>query len=198
MTDDELKAIWKVSKERIKTVNLNTLKVNYMNEQIKKFEQTVRRRNNQEIIVAIGLIVWFGIYAYIKPEPLAKVGALFIVLYCLNVIYQLRRTESKQPNFDMMRSMKEQLVDYQKYVKAEQKLLTNVLYWYLLPMLPGLILFLIGTGVTLTQGIIYFGVVVPLGFSLVAYMNKQAVLRRTRPLLEDIAKTLDSLEEVKN
>ena len=53
MTDDELKAIWQASNERMHVINLHTMKLNNMNEQIKKFGKTIRRRNNIEIIVHI-------------------------------------------------------------------------------------------------------------------------------------------------
>jgi len=195
MNDNELKTIWKASNDRMHQINLHSINLNNMNEQIKKFEKTIRRRNNTEIIVAIGLIIIYSVFVYIKPMPLAKIGAFFLLLYCFNVIYQLSRTTAKQPGFDVTRSLKEQLLAYQAYVLEEQKLYKNIFYWYLLPMLPGLILFLVGSGMTLLAGIIYFGIFVPLGFAFVYYFNRKVIKNRTRPLLADIAKTLKSLEE---
>lgn len=197
MNEDELKTIWQTSNERMETLNLHTIKLNKMNERIKKFEKSIKRRNNLEIIVAIGIIACYGIYVYIKPQPLAKIGAVFTILYCLNVIYQLRKTEAKQPNFDVMRSVKDQLLAYEAYVKEEQKLLSTVLYWYLLPLLPGMILFLIGTGITWLPGLIYFGLFIPFVFVSVYYWNRKAIEHKTKPLLQDIARTLASLEEEK-
>ena len=195
MTDEELKVIWKASNERMQSINLHSIQLNNMNEQIKKFEKTIRRRNNIEILAAIGIIACFGFYASIKPEPLAKIGAILTMLYAFNVIYQLKKTASMQPSFDIMSSLKEQLIDYQMYILAEQKLLKNVFYWYLLPMLPGLVLFLIGTGITPIQAVAYFGVFVPLGFTFVYYINRKTVERKFRPLLEDIDEILKSFEE---
>lgn len=195
MNDEELKAIWKASNERMHQINLHSINLNNMNEQIKKFEQTIRKRNNIEIMVAIGLIIIYSIFVYIKPMPLAKIGAFLLLLYCFNVIYQLRKTTAKQPSFDITRSLKEQLLAYQAYVLEEQKLYKNIFYWYLLPMLPGLILFLIGTGIKLLPAIIYFGIIIPIGFTFVYYFNRKVIENRTRPLLADIAKTLKSLDE---
>lgn len=195
MNDEQLKAIWQTSNERLQHINLHAIKMNKMNEQIKKFEKNITKRNNLETIVAIGLIALFGIYAYIKPTMFAKIGAIMTMLYCLNVIYQLRKTEAKQPNFDITSSLKEQLLEYQAYVKAEQKLLNTVLYWYLLPTIPCMVFFLVGTGITLLAGFLYFGIFMPLCFALVYYMNQKAVKRKTEPLLTDIAKMLKTLEE---
>ena len=41
MTDEELKAIWKASNERRQSINLHSIKLNNMNEQIKKFANFV-------------------------------------------------------------------------------------------------------------------------------------------------------------
>jgi len=195
MKDDELKAIWKTSNERMEYINLHSVKLNNMNDKIKKFEKTINSRNTVEIIVAIGLIIIYSIFFYIKPTPLAKIGAFLLLLYCFNVIYQLRRTAAKQPSFDITLSLKEQLLAYQVYVLEEQKLYKNIFYWYLLPMLPGLILFLIGTGTRLLPAIVYFGLFIPLVFTFVYYFNRKVIEKRTQPLLNDIARTLANLEE---
>ncbi len=197
MTDDELKKIWQVSNARKQQINIHSINMNNMNERIKKFEKNITTRNNKEIAVAIALIIIYSIFAYIKSEPLAKIGAILLLFYCFHVIYQFRKTAARQPAFDVMVSLKDQLVAYQAYVLEEQKLYKNVLYWYLLPMLPGLILFLVGSGINLMSSIIYFGVIIPLGFTLVYYFNQKAVKKMTKPLLEDIAKTLKSLEETR-
>lgn len=194
MKDEELKTIWKASNERIEEINLNNLNLNDMNQAIKKFEQRITKRNNLEIAVAIGSIALFIVFAYIKVEPMAKLGAILLVLYAANVIYQLRKTESKQPTFDMTQSLKLQLIDYQNYIKAERKLLKNIAYWYLLPMLPGMVLFLIGTGSTPIYVIIYF-VVVIIMFTGIYLLNQKAVRGNMDPLIEDINKALATLEE---
>lgn len=197
MTDEQLKKIWQASDERMQQINLHSINSNHMNERIKKFEKTITTRNNKEIAVAIGLIITYSIFAYVKSEPLTRIGAILLLFYSFHVLYQLRKTAAKQPSFDVMANLKEQLVAYQAYVLEEQKLYKNVLYWYLLPMLPGLILFLIGSGINLIASIIYFGVIVPIGFTLVYYFNQKAVKKLTKPLLADIAKTLKSLEEIR-
>lgn len=194
MKEDELKDIWQAANLRNQTINFHAINLKEMNNRIKKFENKIRKRNNVEIGAAIFSIVVFGVFAYIKPTLMAKMGAILIICYCLSVIYWLRKTENKQPNFDLMKNMKDQLMEYQNYVKEERKLLKTVLYWYLLPMLPGLILFLIGSGANWWSVTIYFVVVIFM-FGLIYYLNQRAVKDRIDPLLADIDKTLASLAE---
>ena len=89
MTDDELKAIWKASNERIQSVNLYSIKLNNMNEQIKKFEKTIKTRNNREISAAILVIAGFGYYAFTIPTILGKLGSIWTIGYGIWVIYKL-------------------------------------------------------------------------------------------------------------
>lgn len=194
MKDEELKAIWKASHERMETINLNNLNLNDMNQAIKKFERRITRRNNREIAVAICSIAVFVVFAYIKTTLTAKLGAILIILYAANVIYRLRKTESKQPTFDVTRSMKAQLIDYQLYIKEERKLLKNITYWYLLPMLPGLVLFFIGSGTSIIAAVVYF-VVLAIMFTGIYHLNQKAVKVNMNPLIEDIDKALATLEE---
>jgi len=141
MSEDELKAIWKASNDRMHAINLNSINLNTMNQAMKRFENRISRRNTREINIAIIGILIFSMIAYFTAEPLKKMGAILLICYAISVIYYIRKPKEKQPRFDITSSIREQLLDYQEYVMEERKLLKNVFYWYLLPMFPGLTLF---------------------------------------------------------
>lgn len=196
MTEEQLKEIWQSANDKNETINFNSLNLKEMNQQIKKFEKKIEARNNREIGAAILVIAVFGYYAFLIPSILGKLGAIWTIGCGIWVIYKLKKVEAKQPEFANEHSVKQQLIDYQNYVKEERKLLSNIFYWYLLPLLPGMILFFIGTDATFFFAAIHFGIVIPLLFSFIYHLNKEAAEKKIQPLLDDIAKTLKSLEAV--
>lgn len=195
MTEEQLKEIWQSANDKNETINFHTLNLKEMNQQIKKFEKTITARNNREIVAAIFVIAGFGYYAFTIPTLLGKLGSIWTIGYGIWIIYKLKKVEAKQPGFNIEHSIKQQLVDYQEYVKSEQRLLKDILYWYLLPILPGMILFLLGTGKEWSD------LLVGLSFMLIIFiavylLNKEAAEKQFTPLLTDIEKTLQNLEQV--
>jgi len=194
MNDDELKAIWKTSNERMHIINLNSINMNVMNQAMKNFENIISRRNTREISFYLIGIVVFSILAYTATEPLKKLGAILLVASAIGVIYFIRKPKEKQPRFDITSSIRKQLLDYQEYVRAERKLLENIFYWCLLPTLPGAILFILGLAWIWQAKLMYF-IFILIIFMFVYKLNQKAIVVKMNPLLNDIDKTLKSLED---
>lgn len=194
MTEEQLKEIWQSANNQNETINFHSLNLKEMNQQIKKFEKTIASRNNREIGAAILIIAGFGYYAFIIPTLLGKLGAIWTIGYGIWVIYKLKKVEAKQPGFNIEHSIKQQLVDYQKYVKSEQRLLENILYWYLLPILPGMVLFLLGIEKEWSDLLVGLSCMLII-FIAVYLLNKEAAEKQFTPLLTDIEETLQRLEQ---
>lgn len=192
MTDDELKTIWKASDTRMRLNTFHTINFKKMNAQIKKFEDRINRRNTREIVTAIIGILVFVAIAIIITEPLKKIGAILLIFYAIGVIYYIRKPKEKEPKFDIVSSIREQLLGYQEYVMEERKSLKDVLYWYILPMFPGLTLFVLDW--TWQAKLIYFIGILFISISIYR-RNQKAVITNMNPLLDDIDKALKSLEE---
>ena len=193
MTEEQLKQIWQSANDKNETISFNSLNLKEMNQQIKKFEKTIKARNNREIGAAILVIAGFGYYAFIIPSILGKLGSIWTIGYGIWVIYKLKKVEAKQPGFDIEHSVKQQLMDYQKYVKAEQQLLKNILYWCLLPIIPGMLLFTLGTGKEWSSLLVGYSIMLIM-FIAIYLLNKEAAEKQFTPLLTDIEKTLQNLE----
>jgi len=193
MTEEELKQIWQSANDKHEAINFQSLNLKDMNQQIKKFEKKIKTRNNREICAAIVVIAVFGYYALLIPSILGKLGAIWTIGYGIWVIYKLKKVEAKQPGFDMEQSIKQQLIEYQKYVKTEQRLLKNVLYWYLLPLLPGMVLFMLGVEKEWSSLLISSSIMLII-FLTVYLLNQEAADKEFTPLLADIEKTLQDLE----
>lgn len=195
MTEKQLKEIWQSANDKNETINFHSLNLKEMNQQIKKFEKTIAARNNREIAAAIFVIAGFGYYAFTIPSLLGKLGSIWTIGCGIWVIYKLKKVEAKQPGFDSQHSIKQQLVDYQEYVKTEQRLLNNILYWYLLPFIPGMVLFMLGTGKEWSDLFVNFSIIF-IVFLAIYLLNKKAAKNKFTPLLTDIEKTLQNLEQV--
>jgi len=193
MTEEQLKEIWQSANDKNEIVNFHSLNLENMTQEIKKFEKKIKTRNNREICAAIAVIAIFGYYALLIPSILGKLGAIWTIGYGIWVIYKLKKVETKQPGFDLEQSIKQQLIEYQKYVKTERRLLKNILYWYLLPILPGMVLFVLGTGTEWSSLLIVSSITL-IVFIAVYLLNQEAADKEFTPLLADIEKALQGLE----
>jgi hypothetical protein len=110
---------------------------------ITKFERKIKRRNLREYIAAVLVISIFGYYSWVFPTLLLRIGCCFIIAGTAYVIYQLHHRASARPAPAEMglRSC----VDFQCLELTRQRdALRSVWSWYLLPFLPGMVVFLLG------------------------------------------------------
>jgi len=111
-----------------------------------EFKKSLSKSNTREISAGIFVIIIFLFYAYLfKDAPillpigsvLVATGVLFIILY----IIRNRMRKDETPS-------KEETLDYFKYwiglYKNTHKLQRSIFWWALLPLIPGLIVFIIG------------------------------------------------------
>jgi len=82
---------------------------------------------------------------------------------------------------------------FEGYVKVERQLLKNVFYWYLLPLLPGMVLLMLGTEVEWSGLLFDFSILFVI-FLAIYLLNQEAADKEFSPLLADIEKTLQNLE----
>ena len=200
MTEEQLKAIWQSENEEKGILNFQTLNLKDMNQQIKAFERKIDKRNNREVFVAILGIILFGYNLLSISHNFAFLGNLCGIGYCLWVIYKLKKVQTKQPRFDMENSIRQQLLDYRAYIKTEQQLLKDILYWYLVPAFPGMVFFMFGgerewSLIREQWPNLFLPVSIILFISIAIYLlNQEAADKEFTPLLRDIDNTLQNLE----
>jgi hypothetical protein len=194
MLDQELKNIWQNSpqKEIIK-FEKSKLLID-LNNDLNKFEKSIKYRNIREVLAAIFVIVVFAYYAYLYTQPLAKIGATMICLAGAFIIFKLMQTQKYKSPVNLSLSMKDQLIETEVYVTKEMKLLDNILYWYLLPLSFGLLIFTMGLNMSLQRLLI----IVP-GFILlnvgIYIANKLTVKKKFLPLISNINGSIKELVE---
>ena len=202
MIDDELIQIWQSSPnhERIK-FEKSKLMLEVQN-RLDTFNKGIKRRDWLEIGAGIVMIPVFAFQVYNQPSLLAKIGAFWIVIYILFVIYKLRKAKKFEP---MPRgSYLEYLEKNKNYLEAQKQLLDSVLVWYILPGLTGFAIAMIGIldlfekplATILNTKMVWVAIsaMIITGVS-VYFLNKWVVRKEIRPRIEKVDHLLGLLSE---
>lgn len=108
-----------------------------------RFERTVWRRNLREYIAAAVVVGVFAYYVWMFPTVLLRAGCGLIIAGCVYVAYQLHRRASARPAPAEMGF--QSCLEFQRSeLERQRDALKAVWSWYLLPFIPGMIIFLIG------------------------------------------------------
>ena len=191
MNDEQLKKLWQTANTNKDIFTINPPKIIIeMNTKIQQFEKDIKNRNKREIIVAMLLIPVSIFFAVTIPFTLSKIGAVVLLCSCLWIIYYLK-SNSPTKEMNMQLSLKEQLQTHKEHIQKEKQILENVLVWYMLPIILGLILLSAGRGIDrgfFIQLFILF--IVAIG---IYFLNKKAANEMT-PLIEEIDKSIKHLD----
>jgi hypothetical protein len=107
------------------------------------FYRRIRRRNRVEYSAAALVVLCFGAYCVLLPSLIARIGSLLVVLGTLFATWQLDRRASAiavppaEAALPLVAHQRAQLV-------RQRDALASVGRWYLLPLVPGLAVMMIG------------------------------------------------------
>jgi hypothetical protein len=110
---------------------------------VDRFHRMIQRRNRIEYGASVLVVLCFGVYTFMLPSPIARIGAALVVLGTLFVVWQLNRRASAvaAPAVDAARP----LIAHQRAQLVRQyDALAKVWLWYLLPFVPGLAVMMMG------------------------------------------------------
>jgi hypothetical protein len=143
-----------------------------LRERMNKFERTIRRRNLREYLAAALVVGVFAYYGWVFPTLLLRIGCALLIMGTAYVAYQLHRRASARPAPAEMGLRN--CVEFQRSeLERQRDALRAVWSWYLLPFLPGMVIFLIGLfqftrNVTEAAGRPFHTIAAVVGFTLVA------------------------------
>lgn len=137
-TGDDLKNLWKSQQVEPAHISLDELQ-----KKAKKLEKRIRWRNLVEYAASALVIVCFGIYLWKFPYPIARLGCVLVIAGTLFVVYTLHKKGSAQTVPAEM-AFRTCLDFHRTELERQRDLLRGVWTWYLLPFVPGLIVFLLG------------------------------------------------------
>lgn len=193
MDDKELKQIWK------DTPHTDDVQFNHqqilkdMNITIQKLDRSIKWRNVIEIAAGVFIAVFFGIQFFRFENDVEKFGAALVVPAAFFIIYKLLETRRSRKPVDVSASVKEQLVSKRNYMKREQKLLKDVLYWYLLPLMIPLVIMTLGRSGFSTYSLVYLTIVGLMTYFI--YRLNQKGAQRFDPYIEKIEEAIEQLDE---
>ncbi|WP_448566455.1 hypothetical protein [Thalassotalea ganghwensis] len=199
---DDLKSEWQKSIEGTAAPEKITQVIENMIKETNKVERELKRRDILEITIAMFLIPCWG-YGLINSSGIIQsLGFIIGILTSVMISYRLIMAKKVEPAVD--ESQYAFLVmQKQKFVQQKQ-LLENVFWWYIAPI--GLTILLVTLGATvdesgvprLTEHLTYYYAVVTFFGVGVYFLNKQAVNKKFRPLIENIDRQLANLSQYKS
>ena len=109
-----------------------------------QFEKRIKNRNLREYLGgAVGLAI-FTIYFFLFPSPTARAGSVLIIAGLLCIMIQIYKRASPG-KFPVDLPLTDSLDFHRGELVRQRDLLKSVLWWYLAPIVPGLVVF--GAGV---------------------------------------------------
>jgi hypothetical protein len=134
----DVKAIWGAQAMEPDPVNVGQIRAN-----ANKFQSAVQRRNRIEYVAAVFVIAGFGLYLWIFPTPLMRLGSLLIIAGAIFIMVWIRLRASANPIPSQI-SFMDYISRYREELRRQQTALRTVWLWYLGPLVPGLVLFTFG------------------------------------------------------
>jgi hypothetical protein len=193
MTDQRLKSNWKAS-----TTSSISLEQNELFSQLQKdtinLEKKITFRDFTEILLALLMIIPFGITAVLVPFMISKIGALVVILSFILIIFRFKNLKNKFVPISLSETHSVYLKKTKYYLTEQIKFLDSVVYWYILPPISGILLFFAGFGVNTFQFYKLSTITILMGIGIFL-LNKYAIKKELQPRLEYINTLIDSIKE---
>ena len=166
--------------------------VKAVRERAAELDRAVRRRDRIETAVALALLPIFGWVAWATPHPVSAVGSVILALACVVIPVRLRMARRRRPDpgLPLAQSLRAEL----GRIRAQDRLLGSVAWWYLAPLGAGVILFMAGAPVAPLFKVGYAAVVLAF-FGWLLHLNLRAVRRDLRPVARELESWLADLDE---
>ena len=195
--EDELIQIWQSSPDEEQVKFEKSRLMIDMQSSLKRFAQLAKYGILAEQIgIFIGIPV-FVFYVYFVPFMLSKIASILIVLWLIWYVFRLRRLKKLKPN-----SINVNYVDYlhesRTYIRTLKSLGDSAMYWYVLPVLSMVTLFVMGPiiegALSGIKMIIVTTIVIGSGIGAYFYLkwvNKTVYVHR----LEKLDELIETMEE---
>ncbi len=134
-----LKSLW-----ASQTPSMEPLTPDELRKQARKFRGQIARRNIIEYVAAALVIAVFGAFCVFFPDTPSRIGAGLIIAGTLYVVWSLHKRAGAEPqsSADAASCV---LAFHRIQLEKQRDALSSVWSWYILPLLPGMLVFIIGT-----------------------------------------------------
>ncbi len=196
MNDLEMKNLWKAQLVPPPAAS-NEAMILAVRKKMKKFDSSIFWRDMREFGASLFVLYWFGyrLLPHEKALPaLALAGQAIIVLSCLFIDAKLLYARRKRRPQTGIFSVRESLVAECEKVDRQIRMLNSVLWWYILPILLGCVLFFCGMNPDPAGRIGYTVGCMVLG-AVLWWVNRYAARHSLEPIKTELQKTIESTPE---
>ena len=200
MNLDDARALWSSDNEPTDTdMSTQSLSQSELLQQVKAqsaaFDRRVRQRDWTESVTAVAVSVFFGWLAWHDPSTLVTAGALLVVAGSALIFVRLRYARTRFADPPANEPVRQRLERERAKVDAQIRLLSSVLWWYIAPLLAGLLLMTVGDNGWSAFTFVY-GTGAIAGAAAIYVMNQRAVARDLRPRRAKLSRLLDQLDQI--
>jgi hypothetical protein len=197
MNENELKRLWQQQPLREPAISPAQV-MSAMQNKASQLRGTLLARDITELSACVFVGVVFGIYYFIFRAPIMRLGALITVAGAIfiagKLLYARRTTPVAKADATVVESLRAELHS----VRTQAQLLRSILWWYLLPLAFGTLVFVWG----MSLGNLAFDLVFKIGFTLVTLaldvriyrLNQRAVAKQLLPVEAQLESLLRSAE----
>jgi len=163
-----------------------------------KLRQQIFWRNCREYIAAAIMIPFFGYIFWVQDAQLPRVGVVLIIAAIIYMVYQLHQKGSARSIPSEMGSSV--CLDlYLKELQRQLNTLRTVWSWYLLPLVPGMILYLIGMTIpaAISKGLnVLWAILVLTGSALFIALIFYGIYRLNQRAADNLQHQIDELHAI--
>jgi MFS family permease len=198
MNLDDAKALWSSDNEPTDPdMSTQSLSQSELLQQVKAqsaaFDRTIRQRDWTESVAAAAVSVFFGWLAWHDPSTLVTAGALLVVAGSALIFGRLRYARTRFTAPSANEPVRQRLERERAKVDAQIRLLSSVLWWYIAPLLAGLLLMTVGDNGWSVFTVVY-GTGAIAGAAAIYVINQRAVARDLRPRRETLTHLLNQVD----
>jgi len=211
MLEQEIKDIWSNSSRTAKiSIDTNQL-VEELNTKVDTIQKKIRIRDNTEIYASVIGILIFGYLSYEIPFPITKAACALSIIWFVFVIFKFRKSKIQNTKSNLHLSLTEQLEQQKVTMKLQLDLLDSATYWYTIPPFIINLIFIFGlenpSDYNWTNSIaenilplsmnLKIGTIIGLAmfYALTFWLNKRAIIREIKPLLNNIKTVEQQIEK---
>lgn len=193
MKEQDLKNIWQSPENQNHLQFDKSTLFTDIEKDMSNFKKAVKYRDWREIGVALFMIPMFGFVAYLIPFLLSKIGAVIIIGWAILLIIRLfvakRKVEVLPTETYIVYLNKSR-----EFLLAQKRLLETVVYWYIIPLMIGVLLFFMGFNLTFQKKIFYLIITFGVGIATF-FLNRYAVKKELLPQLKKVDEIINDLKE---
>ena len=172
--DGDLQTLWQSQALDQKAISLEEIR-----DKAKRFERTMARRNLREYVAAVVVVAGFGWIMWVESSGIIRVGAGMVIVGTIFIVYHLRMQGSAS-SLPADLGLKSALEFHCVELVRQRDLLRSVWLWYLLPIVPGMLVAQIGRALAhpeLLSRIVLYCVVMVAGAAGIHELNRRAAAR---------------------